>query len=219
METIGTEFDYYLIENDNEHTVPALMADDDFDDVDYLYDMEEASEDTISHLTFRPPFPRKPQMVDYHFLNGGWQVFSKKIYDVLKTADIKGLQLVPAIIRSKKGEEYSDYWIANVYHEYAFLDENLSERKGSIDSHGRWGMVLRMVLNKELIIQTPLEERLIFVTRESGSYILYHKSIVDLVLSVNPIGLKFISIEKWYNGIINKPEELNGKNKGIYQLG
>jgi hypothetical protein len=196
------EFDYYLIESEGSYTSPALVEDDEFDDVDYLYDMEMASDDTISHLTFRPPLPQKPQMIDYHFVNGGWQVYSKKIYDVLKTKDIIGLQLVPAIIRGKKNEEYTDYWIANVHQEYAFLDENMSKRKGSIDSYGRWGMVLKMVLNKDLISNTPLENRLIFVTKESGSYILYHKSIVDLIMSANPIGLKFISIDKWYNGIL-----------------
>jgi len=198
------DFDYYLIEKDGNYMSPSLMENDDDDDdtdgFDYLYDMELAPENTTSYLTFSPPFPKKPEMVDYHFFEG-WQVYSKKIYDVLKTKEIKGLQLVPCIIHSNKGLEYKDYWIANVYQEYAFLDPDKSDREGSINAKGSWAMVNSMVLDKEKVLQVPLEERLLFVVKESCGYMLYHKTVVDLIMSVNPIGLKFIHINDWYNGV------------------
>ncbi|GHV35492.1 hypothetical protein FACS1894178_5150 [Bacteroidia bacterium] len=199
------EFDYYMVESDGAYQSPALMCDDDVDPegIEYLYDMEKAAEGTVTHLTFRPPYPKKPQMVDYLFLTGR-QVFSRKIYDVLKSQEIKGLQWVPAVIRGRKGEKYTDYWVANAYQEYAFLDPDKSDRKGSISADGRWAMINSMVFDNEKVLQVPLDERRVFMVHESAARVLYHKSIVDLIMSVNPIGLQFIPLEKWYNGISYK---------------
>ncbi|GHU05913.1 hypothetical protein FACS1894158_10450 [Betaproteobacteria bacterium] len=199
------EFDYYMVESDNSFTSPLLGFDYDVDPdgEDFIIDMEKAEDDKISYLCYATPVPRKPVMVDYHDLDGR-EVFSKKVYDVLKTKDIKGLQWVPAVIEGKKGEVYTDYWIANIYQEYAFLDPKKSEREGEIDEDGRWDMIDSMVLDRDLMSKIPLEERLVFVSRENAAYVLYHKSIVDLIMSVNPQGIVFVPIEKWYNGISYK---------------
>ena len=199
------EFDYYLIEKDGLYQAPSLMVDDDNDmnGLMYLYKGRKVENSHISHLTFRPPYPKKPQMVDYHFCECR-AVFSNKICDVLKTKEIRNLQLVPAIIRDRKKVEYSNYYIANICQEYAFLDPDKSDRKGSINERGRWGMINSMVLNENAVLAVPMDERLIFVTRESSAYVLYHKTIVDLIMSVNPVGLKFIPINEWYNGIAYK---------------
>ncbi|GHT15414.1 hypothetical protein FACS189426_22990 [Bacteroidia bacterium] len=200
----NNNFDYYMIESDGAYQSPALMCDDDVDPegIEYLYDMEKAAEGTVTHLTFRPPYPKKPQMVDYLFLTGR-QVFSRKIYDVLKSQEIKGLQWVPAVIRGRKGEKYTDYWVANVFHKYAFLDPQKTE--GVIDEDdGEWIGIDKMVLSEDAASKVPLDERRVFMVQESGARVLYHKSIVDLIMSVNPIGLQFIPLEKWYNGISYK---------------
>jgi len=200
MET--NDFDYYIAESDNSFTSPLLIVDNDVnpDGIKFLYRKQKAPGDTVAFLSFGTPVPRKPAMVDYLWLDGR-EVFSKKVYDVFKNHNFKGLQLVPAIITSRKGEVYKDYWIFNVYQEYALLDPEKSERKGSIDNFGRWGMVKKMVLNKELVLKMPLEDRLAFACRENSAYVLYHKTIVDLIMSANPEGIKFIPIDKWYNGI------------------
>ena len=194
--------DYYLIESDQAYQSPSLMRDNDRDDVGlkYLRQGIKVEDNHITYLTFNPPFPKKPDMVDYHFCECR-AVFSKKIYDILKTTEIKGLQLVSCIIHSNKGVEYNDYWVANILQEYAFLDTEKSERKGTINENGRWGMVLSMVLNKEEVLKVSLEERLTFVMRECPGYVLYHKTVVDLIMSINPVGIKFIHINDWYNGV------------------
>jgi len=200
MET--NDFDYYIAESDNSFTSPLLNVDNDVDTkgINFLYREQKVPDDTVVYLSFGTPVPRKPAMVDYLWLRGR-EVFSKKVYDVLKNHNFKGLQLVPAIITSRKGEVYKDYWILNVYQEYALLDPEKSERKGSINDFGCWGMVKKMVLNKELVLKMPLEDRLAFTCRENPAYVLYHKTLVDLIMSVNPEGIVFIPIDKWYNGI------------------
>jgi hypothetical protein len=190
------EFDYYLIESDNNFMSPLLMNNDDVDDcgTDFLDDMEPIDNDVVTHLVFNPPIPPKLQMTDYLFLSCR-AVFSKKVYDVLKNIEIKDFQLVPAIIKGPKGEEHLDYWIANIYREFAFLDKEKSEY-GSITSKGSWSMIKKMVINQNLMAQVPLEERLMYVDKESNAYVFYHKSIVDLIMSVNPIGVAFIPVDK-----------------------
>ena len=198
------DFDYYLIEADGSYQAPSLMVDDDNDTrgLFFLARCKKLEDDNPSYLTFNPPYPKKPQMVDYHFCECR-AVFSNKICDALKTKEIKNLQLVPAIIRDRKKVEYSNYYIANICQEYAFLD--VEKSKGVIDEDdGKWIGIDSMVLEEEAVLKVPLEERQIFVSKESSAYVLYHKTIVDLIMSVNPIGLKFIPISEWYNGIAYK---------------
>ena len=199
METNG--FDYFMIESDGNFTSPLLMNDDEINSggTAFLIDGEPINENTITHLIFNPPIPPKPQMTDYLSLDCR-AVFSKKIYDVLKNIDIKDFQLVSAIIKDEKGEEHVDYWIANIYREFAFLDKDKSEYS-RINTKGRWSGIEKMVINQELMSAVPLEERLIYVGKESSAYVFYHKSIVDLIMSVNPTGLVFVPVDKWYNGI------------------
>jgi len=56
-----------------------------------------------------------------------------------------------------------------------------------------------MIIDRELMAKVPLEERLIYVGKESSAYVYYHKSIVDLIMSTNPTGVKFISVGEWEN--------------------
>ena len=191
------EFDYYLIEAD-QGNYPRLEVDDDFEgsanSCVFSYD-EEAPDDAVAHLKFG--YSEKGfTMPDYLWCDCR-AVFSKKIYDVLKDVAIKDFKLVPTIIKGKKSEEYTDYWSTNVYgEELAFLDKDNS-KFSRIDSSGRWKMIKSMVIDKELMSQVPLEERLIYTGKESSAYMYYHKSIVDLIMSVNPTGVKFISVEEW----------------------
>ncbi|MDL2305080.1 hypothetical protein LJC72_07045 [Bacteroides sp. OttesenSCG-928-D19] len=196
-----TEFDYYLIEGDNNYMSPLLMNDDEVDSEGTLFlnRMQKVDDGTIVHLVFNPPIPPKAQMTDYLFLTCR-AVFSKKIYEVLKGVEIKDFQLVPAVIKDNKGEEFSDYWIAGVYREFAFLDKDKSEY-ADITSKGRWSGIEKMVIDQDLMSQVPLEERLIYVGKESSAYVFYHKSIVDAIMSVNPTGLVFVPVKEWYNGI------------------
>ena len=191
------EFDYYLIQRDNSFMSPLLRNNDDVNPSGtmFLRNLERVAPETIIHLVFNPPYPPKPDMTDYLFLQCR-AVFSEKIYDVLKNINIKDFQLVPSVIKSNKGEEYTGYWIAGVYKEFAFLDKDKSEYS-RIDAKGRWGGVEKMVINQEEVSKVSLEERLMYVSKEDPAHVFYHKSIVDLIMSVNPTGIRFISVEEW----------------------
>jgi len=193
------EFEYYLVKSDNNFMSPLLMNDDEINSggTMFLRRLQRVDDKTVVHLEFNPPIPPKPEMTDYLWLQSR-EVFSKKIYNILKDIEIKDFQLVPAVIKGKKGEEYSDYWIAGIYRNFAFLDKDKSEYY-SITSKGSWNGIEKMVINQELMSEVPLEERLIYVGKESSAYVYYHKSIVDLIMSVNPTGIIFVPVDKWRN--------------------
>jgi hypothetical protein len=54
-----------------------------------------------------------------------------------------------------------------------------------------------MVINEDKMAKVPLEDRLIYKSRESGAYNFYHKSIVDAIMAVNPTGVQFTKVEDW----------------------
>ena len=190
------EFDYYLIEADNGN-YPRLEVDDDLDEGCnsniFSYD-RETPDGSVARVKFG--YVEKGfTMPDYLWCDCR-HIFSKKIYDVLKDTVIKDFKLIPTIIKDKKGEEYTDYWSANIYQKFAFLDEEESEFDGK-SSKGHWRGIEKMVVNQELMSSVPLEERLVYIGKEKSAYVFYHKSIVDLIMSVNPTGVKFISVEDW----------------------
>ena len=192
------EFDYYLIESDDNFMSPLLMNDDEINSggTMFLRRFQRVDEKTIVHLVFNPPIPPKPEMTDYLWLQSR-AVFSKKICDVLKDVEIKDFQLVPAIIKGKNGEEYSDYWIAGIYRDFAFLDKDESEYSSIDEDTGCWSMIEKMVLNEEEMAKVPLTERLVYTSKEWGAMTFYHKSIVDLIMSVNPTAVRFIPVNEW----------------------
>jgi hypothetical protein len=107
---MNNEFEYYLIESDGKYASPLLMNDDEVNSggTAFLRRYTPIDENVVTHLVFNPPIPPKPDMTDYLDLNCR-AVFSRKVRDVLKEMNIKDFQLVPAIIKDPKGNEYSEY--------------------------------------------------------------------------------------------------------------
>ncbi len=54
-----------------------------------------------------------------------------------------------------------------------------------------------MVINQVEMSKIILEERLMYVSKEDPAHVFYHKSIVDVIMSVNPTGIRFIRVEDW----------------------
>lgn len=194
---------YYTLEADPSFATPFLTVDEDVDirGINFLSKSMTVPDDYVAHLMFDIPIPSTPQMVDFLILDGGRCVFSKKIYDALKEKKIKGLQLVPVIIRDKNGDDIENYFVANVYQKFSFFDKDKTKYGHISKLTGDWDDIEKVVLSKEKLDEIPLEDRLVFVSKENSAFILFHKSIVDIIMSVNPEGIIPIDIEKWYDGI------------------
>lgn len=180
--------------------VPLLRNDDEVDPygIEFLDDEELAEIDGPVHLCFNSPIPKNPRMVDYHSLPD--TVFSKKIIDVLNLLDIEGVQFVPAVVNGKNGESYDNYWIVNAYNPIKCFDKEKSVYK--ICSFSKcWSRIEKLYLDKELLADIPLPKRLIFKPKETSQFELYHQSVVDAIMAVNPEGVQFIPVDGWYEGI------------------
>ena len=197
------EFDYYFIGSTYPDNVPLLTVDD-IDrkstmSIGFLSRNELVPENHVARVRFGDPIPRKPKLADYLSLDGIRSVFSKKVYDALKEHEIKGLQLVPTIIRGKKDELHKDFWVANIYQSLYSFDEEESEFGYISELTNTWEDIEEIILDKEALSKIPLEERLVYKAEES-SFVVYHKSIVDIIMSVEPEGVCFTPVEEWNDG-------------------
>jgi hypothetical protein len=197
------EFDYYFIGSTYPNGVPLLTVDDKIDagNIGFLSRSITVSEDYVARIRFGDPIPPKPRLVDYLSLDGIRSVFSKKIYDALKAHDdIKGLQLVSAIIRGKKDELHEGFWIANIYQRMYSFDEEKTQKKRISSFDGSWEGIKKVVLDRNALSKIPLKDRLVYVSKEHPKFVVYHKSVADIIISVNPEGIRFTPVEEWYQG-------------------
>lgn len=195
------EFEYYLIDSDYKPTTPLLRDDDDEDEDTWFLVEEDPVKERIEplKLCFNSPIPKKVIMIDYHSLPSS--VVSKKIFEVLDEMKIWGIQLLPAEIRNNKTNEiYSDYWVIYVYNKIRCLDMKNAEYT-LFKSDRKVKSINKLILDREILSQIPLEKRLVFSLKEAVSCKVYHKSVVDAVLAANPEGVIFTPIEEWYEGI------------------
>ncbi len=200
----NNEFDYYLIGSINFDNTPLLVNDDEVarSGISFLSQLRIVPSEYVAHITFNPTIKIvKPRLVDAMSLRGDCCVFSQEIYDVLSKHEIKGLQLVRTVIRDKNDNEFDNFWIANIYQEMAFFDEENTEYDYISELTGEWEDIEKIVLDKEKLSAVPLEERLVFVSKENCAFIIYHKSVVDIIMSANPEGIVFTPVEEWYEGI------------------
>ncbi|GHV35523.1 hypothetical protein FACS1894178_5270 [Bacteroidia bacterium] len=189
------EFEYYFIGRANNPQHPLLIADNDCPP--YLRKEEYIENPETMAFCFGKPIPRKPKMADYH--SQPKSVISKKIFDVLDNMNVKGIQLIPAVIRGKKGETYENYWYIHIINSYPALD-----REKSIYTWDDFIEVAsplkKVVLNEDFLKTIPLEERLIFYLKENGVKQFFHKSVVDAIMATNPEGVAFYNVKEWQEG-------------------
>ncbi len=197
------EFEYYQIVRTNLGDTPDLMIDFSIKPTgcDFLNMGELAVENKIAHLRLKKEGKYRKLDTDHFDLE--WAgVFSKKIVDVLsQRMPIHGLQLVPAEIKDNDNKIIKDHWVANIYQKIATFDEAHSVFR-NVSPFGSWRGITKVVLDKDKLSKIPLEERLVYVAKESMLFQLYHRSIAEIIMSVNPKGFMFVPIEVWYPEII-----------------
>lgn len=184
------DFEYFRIARAFDDAIPLLNTDTDCPN--YLY--EQTAIENPEPLLFQlgDPIPIKPKMGDY--LSEPASVISKKIFDVLAPLNISTIQLLPARIRGKNDEIFSNYWAIHMLTEIKCVDASLSNCE---IKRVRLAKVKKIVLDKNILSAIPLPERLVFRLQEDSSFQLYHSSIVEKILAANPSGVRFVNIEEW----------------------
>ncbi|MDR2925479.1 MAG: hypothetical protein LBU76_05975 [Azoarcus sp.] len=195
---MNNEFEYYLIDRENNPNYPAL----DFKDVDekdiFFEDYSDESIQKIEMCLWSPK-PKKPELVDFHSA-ASVLAFGKRIYDILTPLQLHNVQFVPASVEVKKGMEVDGYWLMHNYNRVECMDMEKSDCEISPRT-SKVSWIRKIVLSPEKLSKVPLEERLFFRMKESFSRHLVHKSIVDMIMGINPKGVKFTPVEAWKQGM------------------
>lgn len=190
------DLNYYFIKPAITARTPLLMnaGAGNFNGIDFLYQDTTVADDYVAHLQFLMPL-KNPDM-DTDFLNlEDYAVFSGKVRNALmKHMPIDSLQLVEAVI-NENGEEYRDFWIANVFRNFLSFNEELSQYE-DIDEE-KWYGIEQVILDKTRLSKIPLKERLVYEAKEDPAFKLYHESVVDIIKSVDPKGMQFVPLEEW----------------------
>jgi len=124
-------------------------------------------------------------------------IISKKIYEVLEPMNINSIQLLPSRILDLDRNIHEPFWAIHIPLKIRCIDEELSDCKilGSIVTR-----IKKIVLDKKVLSEIPLNDRLVFRLKEHSTIKLYHKSVKDAIEAVNGKGIRFVNIEEWTRG-------------------
>jgi hypothetical protein len=195
---MNNEFDYYLIDSDNNPNYPALNYKDVYEG-DIFFAKEPLSATTKLEMCLWKPAPKKPEMVDFHSV-ADVLAFENSLYAILEPLKLHNVQFIPASIEVKKGTEIDGYWLMHNYNRVECMDLEKSDCDIDEDD-GDVTWIRKIVLSPEKLSKVPLEERLFFRMKEDYPTHLVHKSIVDKIMAINPKGIKFTPVEAWKQGM------------------
>ncbi|GHU19152.1 hypothetical protein FACS189475_05870 [Betaproteobacteria bacterium] len=192
------EFDYYLVDSKDEDIYPMLKPDEG-QSLRPFHRKKPIDNNSAVKLTFDFKHKKKPQMGDYHDgASGG--VFSQRMYELLTSLSISTIEFVPVEIRWNNEIE-KNYWAIHVLKSIVCLDRKNAVYKLYDEDDENDINIEELKLDKELLNKIPLSGRLVFNMEEDGSKCLFHKSIVEAIMSINPTGIKFIPADEWKDGV------------------
>jgi hypothetical protein len=191
------EFEYYLLLAMAIPNSPAVIVGENPTREDLMINHPLNNIDVVE-FTLDEPYPTKPVMVDFHD-DGIIDVFSEKVCQILFPLNIKGIQLVPAVISNPKNKDiYDHYYYLHIYNHINCLDTQNSDC--TVSRAGTVRLIRKMVLDITVLAKISLEERLIFRLGELYTHQLFHKSIVDKIMESKPSGIRFVKVEDYHLG-------------------
>ena len=190
------EFEYYVIERRGNKAFPLVSSDrESKHTLLYLNNHEYKKyidNPEVMQLVFSKPFPRKAVIGDY--FSQTESIVSEKIKAAIEPLNIKGIQLIPATVKSNKGEVYEGFYYVHIYNFIEAIDKETSNYE--LDEYGHY-FIDSFKLDHKILEKIPLEERLVFKLKENGTKKLYHRSVVDAIMATEPEGVQFIKVENW----------------------
>jgi hypothetical protein len=128
------------------------------------------------------------------FLKGSECFFNKKIADVINGLKLDYIKIIKTQWVGKQKDIVEKYFCLNVDNDIEAMDKEKSE----FIYKYRVYSIKKFILDKAALEKIPFEKRLIFVLDEAPSRVVFHKSVVDLIMAQNPTGVQFIHIEECF---------------------
>jgi len=171
-------FDYYMMRRKGDQTYPLIRI---------LADNSDFME-----LAFNNPIPNNPVMADY--LSGPEDFVTKRIAKAMQQLNMEGVGFIPTRLTDRKGNIIEDYICIDVNcNIYEAMDKNKSEYEYEYGSY--W--IQKVILDRESLNNIPLNKRLGLRLKEAPGYSLYHQSVVDAIMALDPTGIYFQHIEEY----------------------
>lgn len=179
------DFEYYKVSRSN-----SILLRPDKGNPYYLYEDFKIANPLMMKYTLQDPLPKRYKLVDYH--SDSDSIVSKKIFNVLSSLNVYGLQLLPTQIRLMNDEVQSGYWAIHLFNHIKCVDIKNSKCRFDVGLRE----VRKLVLDNMILKNIPIEKRLAFRLVEDISYQLFHKSIVKKILATNPEGILFTNVSE-----------------------
>lgn len=196
MENFNDE--YYLVYRVNNPNYPAVELNEDENEIDLRWETEPIEDCDLVKMKFMEPYPKKSEMVDFHS-DGITNCFSQKIYAILNSLSIYGVQLLHGeVLNPKKKEVYNNYYYLHTHNYIQCLDKVQPEFVSAVD--GDILSISKIVLNQGVLSKIPQAERLIFRLDEMSSFQLFHQSVVNAIMATEPQGIRFVKASDYHTG-------------------
>ncbi len=187
------DFDYFLIKKTGEFFIPYITLANDGTS-DSLFMRKKVENPPTIRFYLNKPVPKTLGPVD--FMTCPYLIFSDKIASVLNPLNLYKIQLIPGVlIEEKTNEPYqgaeTNYWGLQLYNRIKAVDLEQS----IVDIDVGINKLEKLVLDKKILQEIPIEERLVFKLKEDSSFEFFHKSIVEKVKEVNPSNMEFVHVD------------------------
>lgn len=189
---ININEEYYIPMRYGEPNAPLLTWNDDKNHFE-----EEKPVQLIEPVSLRlaDPVPAKPIMTDY--LNLSDAVVSEKTKKTIEGINMHGVQLLPTKIAV--GEKLYDYWYIYTYNRISDCIDFENSKCRIRAKNNKIMQIKNINLLTEKLLETPLEERLIFKLKEFPYREFFHKSVVEKIIETKPTGVAFWPLNLWHD--------------------
>jgi len=191
------EYDYYVIDRAEDQAYPLISElDGSIHTSEYIYNhnKKRIKKPRQMQFVFGKPVPRKPIIGDY--FSQPESIVSARVKRVLESFHLKGVQFVPAVIYGNNNEILDNYYYIHILKQIRAMDMDKSDYKRDANDESFF-YIDSLELDKYILKKIPLEKRLVFKLEENLTLNLYHRSVMEAIMAIDPVGVKFMKVAKW----------------------
>lgn len=199
---------YYLLEEDDPKRLYPMLNLKRNKSAFYLGLTEPIRKYDDFEFEFIKPYSQKSSMADYHYNRN--LMLSERIVNILKGFQIYNIDYLDASLTDNKGDTNYDYYLLHIRNHIECLDKKRSIWTPPAFDPNEIMDIKSICLDFNRLGEVPLEKRLLFRLKESTYYVLFHESLVDAILKIDPINIRFISVGAWHSDISWELDQING---------
>lgn len=126
------------------------------------------------------------------------RALSKRVIESAGLRHIYGVNFVEGMLHDRN-QNYDFYLMNLTSNKIQCMDKSASVYDWD-DEYKEVDAIKKLVLDYDVLDKIPLNKRLIF-EMEEDNITLYHKSIVERIMATNPLGLDFVTPDKFRFGM------------------